>query len=706
MDLDEPPAMEEEQETNQVPLPDPEIATSLEAMTITPRKEIRVKLQQSPETASVQGFHNLLMKVGYSGGQQRQIPLEALRKSMAKAWQKVYLDISQVENNLFMAHFRTYDDLSWVWQKQPWSFGSEVFLFEWVSLDDKIKPMSAYTFKHLMVNVRIYGIPSSLKNVENVKLAAGVIGQISKAEPIDEDSLHKNDKFVSVRIRLDVNKPLPDHVILEQPGKSDLKAYLHYERIPRICTFCGLLFHNVQVCPQRQKIVIQFLDATEENLKENLGKWITQLNYLPPAAFVDIEKSNRNSIVDKFRQHFSSPQHKNIQGQEKHLELACGAKQKHTLPRLSQNPLTLREPSTEKRSQSLGVHTIRVDTVHKEKEKGDHQFKEAAEKRAVSETQVHGSTVQKKLTFGVPQEHVSQNPENVGTVRLMRQTGTNRFTRTIQHSTPSITMHHSNRTGSTNYNKEMHGKTNPKSSAFMNQDKLSELPDLHLNKKRALDESILGAHKRHCSPTTSTASSFSSIGGNEHGGITSQGKPTVSDHSTVSRNASKRSGSRASRWDQGGSFGGGVANPIPWGTAVVAFEGANQGDPPKSTESAHSDHRRQHPWNNLEKMHNAIVAQDVGVDERSNLEVGGSKSHLSTGVDNKAGRTDSYVPNQLSSVGKQVVCTGTYLDSKNHGKWGPNKDDADDSITGDNRHGGGAYTVGAMAPALKAPQAS
>lgn len=68
----------------------------------------------------------------------------------------------------------------------------------------------------------------------------------------------------------------------------------------------------------------------------------------PPAAFVDIEKSNRNSIVDKFRQHFSSPQHKNIQGQEKHLELACGAKQKHTLPRLSQNPLTLREPSTEK----------------------------------------------------------------------------------------------------------------------------------------------------------------------------------------------------------------------------------------------------------------------------------------------------------------------------------------------------------------------
>lgn len=105
-------------------------------------------------------------------------------------------------------------------------------------------------------------------------------------------------------------------------------------------------------------------------------------------------------------------------------------------------------------------------------------------------------------------------------------------------------------------------------------------------------------------------------------------------------------------------------------------------------------------------MHNAIVAQDVGVDERSNLEVGGSKSHLSTGMDNKAGRTDSYVPNQLSSVGKQVVCTGTYLDSKNHGKWGPNKDDADDSITGDNRHGGGAYTVGAMAPALKAPQAS
>lgn len=66
MDLDGDPPLEDEHEVVHSQLP--EIATSLEAMTITPTKEIRVRLQQSPETATVQATHNLLMKVGHSGG--------------------------------------------------------------------------------------------------------------------------------------------------------------------------------------------------------------------------------------------------------------------------------------------------------------------------------------------------------------------------------------------------------------------------------------------------------------------------------------------------------------------------------------------------------------------------------------------------------------------------------------------------------------
>lgn len=69
-----------------------------------------------------------------------------------------------VDTNLFIAHFRTWDDLSWVWNKQPWSFGSDNFLFEWATADEKLKPLSTYTFKTIMVSVRFYGVPMPIRS--------------------------------------------------------------------------------------------------------------------------------------------------------------------------------------------------------------------------------------------------------------------------------------------------------------------------------------------------------------------------------------------------------------------------------------------------------------------------------------------------------------------------------------------------------------
>lgn len=627
MDLDGDPPLEDEHEVVHSQLP--EIATSLEAMTITPTKEIRVRLQQSPETATVQTTHNLLMKVGHSGGQQRQIPLEALKKPMAKAWQRVYLDISQVESNLFMAHFRNYEDLSWVWQKQPWSFGSDVFLLEWVSLDEKIKPMSAYTFKHLMVNVRIYGIPPSLRNVKNVKLAAENIGQISKAEPIDPDSLLRNQKFVCVRIRIDVEKPVPDHVILELPDKSELKAFLHYERTPRICTFCGLLFHNVQVCPQRQRIIIQFPDAFEEDLKDKLGKWITQIDYMPSEAFLDMEESNKNSIVEKFRQHFSSPQFKNIQEQQKQQERGSGTSQS-LMPKLdwkkaSEKALTLAGCSTVQGPPSQAVHTT---TAGKQCEKKDKEPDiQSIPEVGTEEMLVHGSTEKKKLVSSTIEDHVSCNSKNVNTAGKVHQMEPVQSVPLVHRVSPSASGHQNSLVNpAIGTNKVQHRRSTRAT-------KIYETASQHLSKKRGFHEAAHESTKRHCSPTTSAASSFSIVGGEEHGGIESRRASPTNHHSAPIRVPSRRGGQRATRWDQRGGYGGGMVTSTSWRPLAAAHSDVFQRDAPRSPQSINNFHSRKHTWSALEAHHDIFVDQAAGDTQGGGASDAGASSRLILATD-------------------------------------------------------------------------
>lgn len=162
-----------------------------------------------------------------------------------------------MDSNLFMAHFRTWEDLSWVWNKQPWSFGSDTFLMEWATANEKLKPLSAYTFKSIMVTVRFYGIPMALRTEDTARKVVKEIGEPPAANPIVEKNLKKDPRFMSVRVKMDVSKPVQAIVNLDIDIREPLKVFVHYERIHRICTFCGLMFHNSQTCPIKQRIIIQ-----------------------------------------------------------------------------------------------------------------------------------------------------------------------------------------------------------------------------------------------------------------------------------------------------------------------------------------------------------------------------------------------------------------------------------------------------------------
>ncbi|EEC80632.1 hypothetical protein OsI_23012 [Oryza sativa Indica Group] len=103
----------------------------------------------------------------------------------------------------------------------------------------------------------------ALRTEDTARKVVKEIGEPPAANPIVEKNLKKDPRFMSVRVKMDVSKPVQAIVNLDIDIREPLK-----------------------------------------------------LSYLPPAAMVDIEKENKNSLVAKFRQHFASPGARTCSSQE------------------------------------------------------------------------------------------------------------------------------------------------------------------------------------------------------------------------------------------------------------------------------------------------------------------------------------------------------------------------------------------------------
>lgn len=85
-------------------------------------------------------------------------------------------------------------------------------------------------------------------------------------------------------IRAKVRKPVRDKVWVSFAKDSAGWAYLFYERIGRICTFCGVMFHSVQHCTARNSLLMSRsrLQISLEQISPNrFGQWITSVGLIP-----------------------------------------------------------------------------------------------------------------------------------------------------------------------------------------------------------------------------------------------------------------------------------------------------------------------------------------------------------------------------------------------------------------------------------------
>ncbi|RLM69620.1 hypothetical protein C2845_PM17G08180 [Panicum miliaceum] len=103
------------------------------------------------------------------------------------------------------------------------------------------RPMESYTFRYLPVTIHLYGIPKTLRSVELVDKIIGKIGDKDKSVMVSENSMFRVPEYVLARVILDVTKPLLDSVTISISLEKKIKVYIHYEKLVKICNFCGHL---------------------------------------------------------------------------------------------------------------------------------------------------------------------------------------------------------------------------------------------------------------------------------------------------------------------------------------------------------------------------------------------------------------------------------------------------------------------------------
>lgn len=105
------------------------------------------------------------------------------------------------------------------------------------------------------VAAKLFGIPRVLRTESRIHEIIQRIGHASAWNMLNPRNINLDPYYAAIRIKIDVNLPLKDKIILSVAGMGNMPIWIHYEKVRRVCTFCARLFHNAEHCPDRLHII-------------------------------------------------------------------------------------------------------------------------------------------------------------------------------------------------------------------------------------------------------------------------------------------------------------------------------------------------------------------------------------------------------------------------------------------------------------------
>lgn len=160
------------------------------------------------------------------------------------------LEAKSLGHNKFSFQFFHWRDKKHILHKQPWHFERHALCLceiEGDALSSEVNP------HHIPMWVRLYDLPfKGRSNIANAKTLCNKIGKFISMEDETDNSLNK---FLRVRLEIDVEKPLKDTINIKVRGGTSKTIMVKYKKMPLVCFICGMLGHGDKDCPEHDVVV-------------------------------------------------------------------------------------------------------------------------------------------------------------------------------------------------------------------------------------------------------------------------------------------------------------------------------------------------------------------------------------------------------------------------------------------------------------------
>ncbi|KAK7844003.1 uncharacterized protein CFP56_011704 [Quercus suber] len=176
----------------------------------------------------------------------RSVSLDALRKNMRMLWKtNKGVQISEIEDDLFLVEFGDGKDKQKILDMCPWSFEKQLVLMQEFEGEQIPKDI---VMKWAPFWIQIFNLPLKSRTKEAGWTIGSKIGEVLEVDV--PDSGVQWSKFLRVRVRMDVTKKLIRGKKINIEGGESKWVFFKIERLPNFCYGCGLLNHAIKDCPE------------------------------------------------------------------------------------------------------------------------------------------------------------------------------------------------------------------------------------------------------------------------------------------------------------------------------------------------------------------------------------------------------------------------------------------------------------------------
>ncbi|CAB4298748.1 unnamed protein product [Prunus armeniaca] len=176
------------------------------------------------------------------------------------------VSIKEIGDRRFLMRFANKKDKLRVLDMEPWTFRESLVILAETCTGTNAREVE---LRLSTMWVQFHGIPPFNITTMVARKIGSLVGRVLEVDQAEgEDCI---DRFLLVRIQLDVEQPLMRGAFIQFPDEGSKWVSFRYEHIPEYCFVCGCLGHPSRTCVEKLTVDHLLVESSEEVLRTFAG---------------------------------------------------------------------------------------------------------------------------------------------------------------------------------------------------------------------------------------------------------------------------------------------------------------------------------------------------------------------------------------------------------------------------------------------------